>query len=382
MARVDPVYLDHNATTPVAPAVRDAMLPWLGEAFGNPASAHAPGRAAAAALARARAEVAALVGAEPDEVVFTSGGTESDNLAVLGTQLPRPRIVASAVEHPAVEAALVVRERQGVAVERLAVDRDARVELERAAATLRVPAGLLTVMLAQNETGTIEPVAQLAALARAAAPDVIVHCDAAQAVGKHAVDMRALGVDLLTIVGHKFYAPAGIGALVVRRGTPLAATNYGGGQQRGLRSGTEPVALAVALGAACRLAASDLEQESARQRALRERLWQQLRDGIDGIVRTAADAPTLPGTLHVRVPGREGAAILAAAPAVAASTGSACHAGDGGHGVVTGVLAAMGVPLVEATGALRLSLGRSTIAADIDRAAAALVAACRSVPRH
>lgn len=369
-----PIYLDHNATTPVHPAVREAMLPWLGGQFGNPSSSHAYGREAAAALTQAREAVAQLVGASQDEVVFVSGGTEADNLAILGAVLPRDRIVMSAVEHPAVEAAVLAR---GVEVERLQVDRNARVELVAARGRLQRPAGMLTVMLAQNETGTLQPVAELSALARAAAPDVVVHCDAAQAVGKVPVDMRALGVDLLTIVGHKFYAPVGIGALVVRRGVALHPISHGGGQQRGLRSGTEPVALAVALGAACSLAAADLVRESARQLELRELLWQRLRQGAPTLVRSGADVPTLPNTLHVRVPDRSGAAILAAAPEVAASTGSACHAvldhGPGDMVAVGGVLGAMGVDPREAAGALRLSLGRSTTRDDIERAAQALL---------
>lgn len=366
----DPVYFDHNATTPVHPAVRDAMLPWLGEHWGNASSGHAYGRRAAAALAEAREHVAALVGAAPDEVVFTSGGTEADNLAILGTELATPRIVMSAIEHPAVEAAVLQRSACEIAT--LAIDEEGRVDLEQAARTLEPPAGLLTVMLAHNETGVIQPLAELATLARRASPSVIVHCDAAQAVGKIDVDMHALGIDLLTIVGHKFYAPAGIGALVVRRGVPLRPLSHGGGQERGLRSGTEPVALAVALGAACALAASDRTTERLRQIELREYLWSLLVAGIPGILRTGARAATLPNTLHVRIPNASGASILAAAPDVAASTGSACHADTDR---APGVLGAMGVPAADARGAVRLTLGRATTRADVERAAYALAAA-------
>jgi cysteine desulfurase len=283
-------------------------------------------------------------------------------------------VVISAVEHPAVEAA--VRHRGGVELGVLAVDGQGRVDLERAADVLAAPVGLLSVMLAQNETGVVQPVAQLAGLARHASPEVLVHCDAAQAVGKIDVDVAALGVDLLTIVGHKFYAPAGIGALVVRRGVPLHATTFGGGQERGLRSGTEPVALAVALGAACSLAIRTGAAERARQIALREELWARLHAGIPGIVRSGAGVATLPNTLHVRIPGAAGSAVLAAAPDVAASTGSACHADD--H-AASGVLGAMGVPASEAAGALRLSLGRMTTHADVERAANALVTAAAAL---
>ena len=365
-----PIYLDHNATTPVHPWVRDEMLPWLGDRWGNASSTHAYGRSAADALALARQRIAALVGALPDEIVFTSGGTEADNLAILGTRTARSRIVTSIVEHPAVEAAVRMRASAGHEHAVMPVDREGRVDLERAAAVLDQPAGLVSIMLAQNETGVIQPVAEVAGRARAVASDVVVHCDAAQAVGKIAVDVAQLGVDLLTIVGHKFYAPAGIGALVVRTGVAIDPRMHGGGQERGLRSGTEPVALAVALGAACELAARDLAEEGARQRGLRELLFARLRAGIPEIVRTGASVETLPNTLHVRIPGITGAAVLAATPEVAAATGSACHSE---HDAPSGVLAAMGVPAREAMGALRLSLGRGTTGADVERAATALV---------
>lgn len=371
-----PIYLDHNATTPVHPAVRDAMLPWLGDAWGNPSSSHAHGREAAAALVRARERVAALVGAHADEIVFTSGGTESDNLAVLGTRTGRSTIVTSAVEHPAVDAAVRVRTAQGWAHAVLPVEASGRVDLGVAADVLARPAGLVSVILAQNETGVVQPIAEIAARARAAASDVVIHVDAAQAVGKIPVDIGRLGIDLLTIVGHKFYAPAGIGALVVRRGVQIDPRALGGGQEHGLRSGTEPVALAVALAAACELAASDLVEESARQRALRELLFARLQAGIADLVRSGADVETLPNTLHVRMPGVSGAAVLAATPEVSAATGSACHSEDDSP---SGVLAAMGVPGREAMGAVRLSLGRATREADIDGAAAALVAGWRRV---
>ncbi len=374
----DPVYLDHNATTAVHPEVRDAMLPWLGALWGNASSGHVYGQRAAAALAQARARVAALVGAAPDEVIFTSGGTEADNLAIFGVELAHPRIAMSSVEHPAVEAAVRHRASNPDDIEFLPVDAQGSVDLVRASSILREPVGLLSVMLAQNETGVIQPVAELTAMARSASPRVLVHCDAAQAVGKIEVDVRRLGVDLLTIVGHKFYAPAGIGALVVGSGVVLHARSLGGGQERGLRSGTEPVALAVALGAACALAAGDMGIEHARQLELRERLWALLAAGIPGIVRSGAGVRTLPNTLHIRIPGTSGAAVLANTHDVAASTGSACHAD---HGTVSGVLGAMGVPASEAQGAVRLSLGRGTSTADIERAAAALVRATASLRR-
>lgn len=371
-----PVYLDYNATTPVHPMVRDAMLPWLGEHWGNPSSAHAHGRDAARAIAAARAEVAALIGAQPHQLVMTGGGTEADNLALRGPTVARRRIVVSAVEHPAIELPARALEAEGWARIELPVDTRGRVDLEQARERLASPAGLVSVILAQNETGVLQPVAELAALARAAAPDVIVHSDAAQAVGKVPVDVTALGVDLLTIVSHKLYGPCGIGALYVRDGLPLRPLTLGGGQEGGRRPGTEPVALIVGLGAACALARRDLESEGQRLHALRERLWEQLRSAIPGLRWTGEGAPLLPNTLHVRVPGVEGAAVLAGAPAVSASTGSACHADDGS---LSGALGAMGLSADDARGALRLTLGRRTSESEIDRAATALVQALRAL---
>lgn len=370
-----PVYLDYNATTPVHPAVREAMLPWLGDRWGNPSSAHAYGRDAAQAVSRARAQVAELVGSVPSHIVFTGGGTEADNLALRGPKVARRRIVVSAVEHPAVELPSRWLEQQGWARAELAVDERGRVDLDRARAVLAEPAGLLSVILAQNETGVIQPVAELAAMARAAAPDVVVHTDAAQAVGKIPVSVDALGVDLLTIVSHKLYGPNGIGALVVREGLPLQPLTLGGGQEGGRRPGTEPVALIVGLGAACAVAKDDLEAEGARQDALRRRLLEQLRAAVPAIAWTGEGAQLLPNTLHIRVPGADGRAILVAATEVAASTGSACHTDEE---TPSGVLGAMGLSGRDARGALRLTLGRRTTEADVDRAAASLLAAIRA----
>jgi cysteine desulfurase len=371
-----PVYLDHNATTPVHPAVREAMLPWLGERWGNPSSPHAYGRDAARAVAAAREQVAALIGGRPQELVFTGGGTEADNLALRGVTVARRRIALSSVEHPAIDLPARALERKGWERVELPVDGRGRVDLEAARERLAVPAGLVSVILAQNETGVLQPVDELAAVARAAAPDVIVHSDAAQAVGKVPVDVKALGVDLLTVVSHKLYGPCGIGALWVREGLALRPLTLGGGQEGGRRPGTEPVALIVGLGAACAVARQDLEVEGKRVAALRDRLWARLSEEIVGLRWTGQGAPLLPNTLHVRVPGHEGAQVLARAPAVAASTGSACHADDG---TPSGVLGAMGLRADDARGALRLTLGRSTTEADVERAAAAIVGAARGL---
>jgi cysteine desulfurase len=369
-----PVYLDHNATTPVHPEVRDAMLPWLGERWGNPSSAHAYGRDAARAVATAREQVAALLGGEPHQVVFTGGGTEADNLALRGVTAARRRIVVSAVEHPAIDLPARALQAEGWERVELAVDDSGRVDLQRARAELAVPAGLVSVILAQNETGVLQPVAELAAMARAAATDVVVHSDAAQAVGKVPVDVKALGVDLLTVVSHKLYGPCGIGALWVRDGLAVRPLTLGGGQEGGRRPGTEPVVSIVGLGAACALARRDLEEEARRVARLRDRLWTRLSEGIEGLRWTGEGAALLPNTLHVRVPGCDGADVLARAPEVEASTGSACHAEDGS---ISGVLGAMGLRAEDARGALRLTLGRGTTEGDVERAAAGIVRAVR-----
>jgi cysteine desulfurase len=357
------IALDFNATTPVDPAVLEAMLPWLRERWGNPSSDHPLGREARAAVEAARAEVATLIRANPDEIVFTSGGTEADDLAVRGIRSERPAILTTAIEHPAVAEACAASGRE---VRRIPPSADGRVPV--------VPAGddvaLVTVMLANNETGVLQPVAELAGRAGGA----LVHTDAAQAVGRIPVDVDALGVDLLTIAGHKLHAPKGVGALYVRRGTPLAPRQLGGGQERGLRAGTENVAGIVALGAACRIAGERLADDAVRIRALRDRLEERLVAGVPGLRVTGASAERLPNTLHVRFPG-VGRDVLARAPQVLASTGSACHA----EGIrPSGVLLAMGIRPDDARGAVRLSLGRTTTADEIEAAADALVEAARA----
>lgn len=376
MPTLEAIYLDHNATTPVHAEVRDAMMPWLGSQFGNPSSAHAYGRAAAEALAVARAQVAAAIGAQPDEIVFTSGGTEADNLAIGGAKLPRPHLVTSAVEHPAVEAPAQTRVDRGERWTRLAVDARGVVDVERARPLLDDTVGMLSVILAQNEVGTVQPVAELAGLVRGATPDALIHSDAAQAVGKIPVDVTELGVDLLTIVSHKLYGPCGVGALFVRRGVSLSPLMGGGGQEQGLRPGTEPMLQIVGLGKACEIAVRDLEHETARQHSLRDSLWSRLQSNIPGIQWTAQGAELLPNTLHVCVEGALGSELLARAPAIAASTGSACHAHDD---AVSGTLGEMGLSATLARGAIRLSLGRSTTPGCVETAANALIEAHRSL---
>jgi cysteine desulfurase len=370
------IYLDHNATTPVLPEVRDAMLPYLTERFGNPSSSHAFGRAAREAVERARRQVAALLSCAPEEIVFTSGGTEANNLAIRGVAEARPErrhVVTSAIEHPAVAAPCAWLESHGWRVTRLGVDAEGRIRPEDVAAALDDATGLVSVMHANNETGVVQPVAAIAEAARSSG--AVSHTDAAQSVGKIAVDVTRLGVDLLSVAGHKLYAPKGVGALYVRPGTPIRPLVLGAGHERGLRPGTENVASIVGLGAACERARADLVQEGARLQRLRLDLWERLRAAVPGLALNGHPTDRLPNTLSVRFPKVSGNAVLAAAPVVAASTGSACHEGID---AAPGVIVAMGVPETEALGTVRLSLGRATTLEEIEVAARALGEAWRA----
>ncbi len=364
-----PIYLDHNATTPVATEVAHAMWPYVSDHFGNPSSTHPYGRVAKAAVDLAREQVAAQIGAQPDEIIFTSGGTEANNLAIRGTASMATQRVAitTAVEHPATTSPLALLGHLGWAVHVLPVDADGRAS---ATALPSGPIGLGSVILAQNEVGTIQPVREIAdAVHRSGG---VMHADGAQAVGKIPVAVDDLGVDLLSIAGHKLYAPKGVGALYVRRGTPLSPVIVGAGQESGRRPGTENVPGIVALGAACVLAAGLMDSEPARQATLRELLWTNLASGIPGIVRLSPTSHSLPNTLMVAVPDVAGSDILDAAPGLAASTGSACHAGQ--H-TPAATLLAMGLAPALAIGAIRLSLGRSTTPAEIQNAVGLLVEA-------
>jgi cysteine desulfurase len=376
-----PIYLDYNATTPIDPRVLDAMLPWLREGYGNPSSDHVYGRAAKSAVVAAREQVAALIGAQPDEIVFTACATEANNLAILGVARAlqgggRDRLLYSAVEHPAVAMPMRHLAGAGWRVETIAVDATGRVEVAQAAAQVAIgtDVALISVMLANNEVGTLQPVAEIAARAHAAG--ALMHVDAAQAVGKIPVDVNVLGCDLLTLAGHKFYAPKGVGALYVKTGTPLQAIQFGAGHERGLRPGTENVPHIVALGEAARLARLELEAESARILVLREDLHRRLADAIPGLLLNGHATERLPNTLNLSFPRVAGWQLLAAASGLAASTGSACHAGQ--H-AASGVLGAMGFDAERAAGAVRLSLGRFSMATEVEQAAAALITAWRQL---
>ncbi len=375
MSTDDPIYLDHNATTPLLPEVVDAMLPFLRREFGNPSSGHPWGRRAREAVEEARARVAGLIGCALDEVFFTSGGTEANNLAIRGAAAAiegRRHCVTSAIEHPATTNPCRELARNGWEVTWLSVDAHGRVRTDLARDAISERTALVSVMHANNETGVLQPIRDLAGHARA--HGVLVHTDAAQTVGKLAVRVDELGVDVLTIAGHKLNAPKGVGALYVRRGTPIRPLLLGAGHERGLRPGTENVASIVGLGVACAIAAS-AESRHATLADLRDRLWKSLERDIPGIAINGAGAERLPNTLSVRFPSARGSAVLAATPEIAASTGSACHEG---HESASGVLLAMGLDEQDALATVRLSVGSTMTPADIERAGKALVAGWRA----
>ena len=366
-----PIYLDFNATTPVAPEVLEAMLPYLTRSFGNPSSDHALGREARRAVDEAREQVAALIGASRDEIIFTSGGTESNHLAIRGAgaliATGRRHIVTSSVEHPATVGVCAFLEAQGWKVTRLPVNRDGAIDVRGADEAIGDDVGLVTVMLAQNETGAVMPVSDVAHVARA--HGAVSHTDAAQAVGKIDVNVDRLGVDLLSIAGHKLYAPKGVGALYVRSQTAIEPLVLGGGQERGLRPGTENVASIVGLGVAATLAQSRLANDVEFIGNLRDHLWAEVSARIPGLVRHTPIERCLSNTLSLSFPGVLGREVLQRADGVLASTGSACHSGVD---TPAETLLAMGVAPDVALGAVRLSLGRST-SLDQVRAAAEIL---------
>jgi len=370
-----PIYLDHNATTPIAPEVLDAMRPYLEDRFGNPSSAHRYGTVAHQAVERARAEVAALLGCEPASVVFTASGSEADNLAIKGVALgllgDGDHIITSAIEHPAVLGACRYLERRlGYRLTILPVDGLGTVDPEDVRRAIEPATVLVSVMHANNEVGTLEPIADIARVARE--HRIACHTDAAQSVGKVPVHVDELAVDLLTMTGHKLYAPKGIGALYVRPGTRLDSLIHGAGHEHGLRAGTENVPYIVGLGAACALAAERLQAGApGRVRELRDRLHAALRSAVPGLALNGHAEQRLPNTLNVSFPDQDGESLLARTPSVAAATGSACHSG---RTEPSAVLMAMGLDAQRALGAVRLSLGHDTTAVDVDTAATALLA--------
>jgi cysteine desulfurase len=369
----DPIYLDYNATTPVDPRVADAMLPFVTGCYGNPSSSHRLGRQARQALDHARSQVASCLGCDPDEVVLTSGGSEANNTAIRGVVAARGggHVVTCAVEHPAVLEVVLALECEGlIASTIVGVDRWGRVNPDEVVRALRSDTALVTVMLANNEVGTLQPVAELAAACRERG--VLLHTDAAQAVGKVPVDVRRLGVDLLSVAGHKLYAPKGVGALFVRRGVAIEPLIRGAGHELGRRAGTESVLLAAGLGAACAIVHDELGGEGERLRRLRDRLERLLRARLPELVVHGHLEHRLPNTLSVAFPGVHAHRLLERlGDRVAASPGSACHADKV---QVSHVLAAMGVDAATALSTIRLSVGRFTTEAEVDRAATLILA--------
>jgi cysteine desulfurase len=370
------VYLDFNATTPVEPAVLDAMLPYFSADFGNAASIHTPGQRARAAVETAREQVAALIGARPQEIVFTSGGTESDNHAIFGIVEAAgghdKHVVTSTIEHEAVLNACQALEKRGMKVTYLPVDSHGQIALNALRRALRPETVLITIMHANNELGTVQPVEEIGRLAQEA--DIYFHTDAVQSAGKIPIDVTALQVDLLSLSGHKFYAPKGIGALYIRGGTRLRQLLYGGHHQRGFRPGTENVAGIVGLGKAAEIARRSLAGDAKRVALLRDNLQRGLLERVPQSRVNAAAAQRTPNTTNLIFPGVEGEALLIALDlkGLACSTGAACSSGavEPSH-----VLTAIGLPPEEARASLRFSLGRHTTPADIDFALSVVPAA-------
>ena len=390
------VYLDHNATTPVEPAVLDAMLPYLSGEYGNASSIHTFGQKARAAVETAREQVATLIGARPQEIVFTSGGTEADNHAVFGvvnplvswpsSNSPNPlddidkrftiahlkHVITTAIEHEAVLNTCQALEKEGVAVTYIPVDRDGRVDPESVRRTLTPETVLITIMHANNELGTLQPLEEIGRIAAEA--DVYFHTDAVQSAGKLPLDVNSLKIDLLSLSGHKLYAPKGIGALYIRGGTRLRQLLYGGHHQRGFRPGTENVPGIVGLGKAAEMARTTLAQDAARISALRDTLENGLLQRVRDSSANGSRAPRTPNTTNITFQGIEGEALVIALDlkGLACSTGAACSSGavEPSH-----VLTAIGLPPEEARASLRFSLGRHTTAGHIDFALQAVPAA-------
>lgn len=376
---MEPVYLDSNATTPIDPQVVAAMLPYLTEHFGNPSSAHALGHKAHEAVDKARADVAALIGASPDEIVFTSGGTEASNMAIRGAAAlsNRRSIVTTNIEHPATDACCAVLERQGFIIKRLKSSSAGLVSIDEARALIDGDTAFVTIIHAQNEIGTLQPVTEIAAIAHEAG--ALVHVDVAQSIGKVPVDVTALGADLISIAGHKLYAPKGVGVLYMKRGVELPPLLVGAGQEHGRRPGTENVPYMVALGEACRLAKEALPEAEPRMRRLAAKLLDALQAKVPGLALVGDRDKRLPNTLNMLFPSVSGRQLLATCPGVFASNGSACHADSEEP---SAILLALGIPREAALGTVRLSLGRHTDESDTDKAADHLAAAWRALYEH
>jgi cysteine desulfurase len=372
-----PIYLDYQSTTPTDPRVVAAMLPYFTEKFGNPHSvSHAHGREVADAVEAARGQVARVIGADPREIIFTSGATESNNLALKGALHfgadGRNHLVTLVTEHKCVLESAAQLEREGYAVTYLPVEPGGLVDLDRLSAAITERTALVSIMAAHNEIGVLQPLAEIGALCRERG--VLFHSDAAQAVGKIALDVEAMGIDLLSISGHKLYGPKGIGALYVRRRprVRLAPLFDGGGQERGLRSGTLPAPLCIGFGEACAIAGSEMEAEARRLRSYRERLLRGLRQSFPPLRLNGDAERRLPGNLNLCFPGIDGQALVAVLPELSMSLGSACTSAAVEPSYV---LRALGLPDDLANASIRIGLGRFTSEAEVDFALDRLAAA-------
>lgn len=365
-----PIYLDYNATTPIDPLVITTLTPFLTTNFGNPSSAHAYGRTTREAIDVAREQVALILGCSANEIVFTGSGSESDMLAIRGCVLALQKsgnhIITQVTEHPAVlNLCKALMRLYGIEVTYLPVDSQGRVNPGDVETAITERTVLISVMHANNETGTVQPIAELAEIAHR--HGVLLHTDASQSVGKISTQVTELGVDLLTVAGHKLYAPKGIGALYVRRGLQLEPLIYGGGQERGRRAGTENIAFMVALGVASVIAYEQMGISQPQMQRLRDHLQQRLESQLpDQVHLNGHSTERLPNTLNISIDGIVGEEVLSAAPEIAASTGSACH--EGGT-EPSSVLMAMGFSRERALGALRLTLGRWSTQEEVERAA-------------
>jgi len=366
------IYLDYNATTPIAQEVAEDMMPYITEDFGNPSSAHAIGARPRQALVHAREQISDLLGCSPDEIIFTGAGTESNNMVLKGAAWSLRdkgrHMITTKIEHPAIINTALFLMENGYEVTFLPVDGFGIVDPDEIKRAIRKDTILISVMYANNETGAIQPIREISAFSRE--QGVLFHTDAAQAVGKIPTAVDDLGVDLLTIAGHKLYAPKGVGALYMKKGISIEPLLHGGGQERGLRSGTENVILDVGLGKACELIQANLSQEILRIQSLRDRLYEHIASAVPEAVVHGHPEQRLPNTLFISFPGMVGEEILHDIPELCASTGAACHDQSVS---LSHVLAAMGVAPEIGMGTIRLTLGRPTTEDEVDRAAQLLV---------
>jgi cysteine desulfurase len=374
-----PIYLDYNATTPHDPEVIEAMRPFLEEEFGNPSSSHDYGSKPRQAVVNAREQVASLLNCRPQEIVFASGGTEANNHAIIGVaeafSTKGNHIITSRIEHPAVLEVCDYLQDNDFAITRLPVDEHGLVDPADVAAAVTPRTILITIMHANNEVGTIQPISEIAQIAKE--HGILLHTDAAQSVGKIPAEVETLGVDLLSIAGHKIYAPKGVGALFIRESLKLSNLMHGAGQESGVRPGTENVLEIVGLGKACEIAGRDLDRNMAHMQQMRDRLFRGLKDRCGNVRVNGHPQQRLPNTLSISFEGLEANRILdTIGPEVAASAGAACHSDTI---EVSGVLKAMAVPLNWAKGTLRLTTGRGTTEADIDKAVSVINKAVKSL---